>query len=85
VNRLAPIFAGDLIQVSEADYCHGIGSLTLRITDVHGLLFLTDGPWVIVDGIPLCSNGYEGEERYAQVRVTGIRFLPERHPSTDAP
>lgn len=81
MNCLAPIYAGDVIQVSEADYCYGIGSLTLRITDVHGLLYLNDGPRVIVDGILLWPDGCEEEERYAQIRVVGIRFLPERHPS----
>lgn len=85
MNRLTPICAGDVIEVSDADYCPSTGSLTLRVTDVHGLVCLNDGPWVIVDGIPLFSNGYEGEERYAQVRVAGIRFLPGHHLSSDAP
>ena len=85
MNRLAPVCAGDVIQVSEADYSCGRGFLILRITDVHGLVYLSDGPWVIVDGIPLWSNGFEGEEQYAQVRVAGIHFLPKRHPSSGTP
>ncbi|OJF10735.1 hypothetical protein [Couchioplanes caeruleus] len=76
MSRVAPVRAGDVIQVAEPDYCYGVGSITLRITTVHYLVYLDDGPWVVVDGIPLWPNGYEGEERYAQIRVTGIQHLP---------
>ncbi|GGQ84088.1 hypothetical protein [Couchioplanes azureus] len=84
MSRVAPVRAGDLIQIAEPDYCYGIGSMTLRITTVHHLVYLHDGPWVVVEGIPLWPNGYEGEERYAQIRVTGIHHLPGWPTSSNA-
>jgi len=84
VTGLSPVRAGDVIHVAEQDYCYGVGSLTLRVTDVHGLVYLGNEPWVIIDGIPLWSNGHDGEERYAQIRVAGIRCLPDRPTSRNA-
>ncbi|MEU4220818.1 hypothetical protein [Actinoplanes sp. NPDC026623] len=84
MTRIAPIRTGDVIQVAEQDYFFGLGTLTLRITRVYGLMCINHGPYVDVDGIPLWSNGYEGEERYAQVRLSGVRHLPERPSSRNA-
>lgn len=78
MTRLAPVRAGDVIQVAEENDYYGLGSMTLRITKVHGLLYLDGGPLVMVDGIPLWSRGYEGEERYAQIRVEAIRLVPRQ-------
>jgi hypothetical protein len=83
MRSLAPVKTGDVIRVAEEDYCYGLGSLTLRITKVHGLLYLDDGPLVMVDGIPLWSRGLEGEECYAQIRVEAIRLLPSRPATTN--
>jgi hypothetical protein len=79
-----PVEPGDVIQVAEDDYFYGLGCLTLRVTRVHGLLVLADGPWVTVDGIPLWSNGVDGRERYAQIRVAAIRYQPRQAPSNDS-
>ena len=84
MTRMAPVRAGDVIQLAEPDYCYGIGSMTLRITNVHGLVYLNDEPWAIVDGVPLWSDGFEEEERYAQIRIAGIRHLPEWPLSSNA-
>ena len=84
MTGLAPVRAGDVIHVAEEDYSFGLGCLTLRVTDVHGLLYLDDGPWVILDGIPLWSNGHEGEQRYAQIRVAGIQYLSGWPPTGSA-
>ena len=84
MTSLVPVKPGDVIQVAEDDYFYGLGCLTLRITRVHGLLILADGPWITVDGIPLWSRDVEGTERYAQIRVAAIRYLPRQAVSTDA-
>ena len=83
MTGLAPVRVGDVIDVAEDNYCYGVGGLTLRITQVHGLLYMNDGPWVVVDGIPLWPNGYEGEERYAQIRLEAIRYLPDAPASSN--
>lgn len=62
-----------MIHVAEQDYRYGIGALTLRITAVGEVWHLTDGLWVQVFGVPLWSNGREGNERHALLRVSGIR------------
>lgn len=80
MTSLAPVRVGDVVHVAEKDYFYGLGCLTLRITSVHGLMYLDSEPWVVVDGIPLWPNGHEGVERYAQIRVAGFRYLPDRPP-----
>ncbi|MEU4222345.1 hypothetical protein [Actinoplanes sp. NPDC026623] len=62
--------------MDEQNYCYGVGSLTLRVTAIHRVWQHDDGLWVEVDGIPLWRNGYEGMERYALIRVGGIRRPP---------
>ncbi len=77
MTGIAPVQAGDVIQVADGDSSYGLTSLTVRVTSVHGLVYRDDGPWVILDGVPLWPDGYEDEESYAQVRVVGIRYLSE--------
>ncbi|PRY30897.1 hypothetical protein [Pseudosporangium ferrugineum] len=84
MTSLVPLQVGDVIQVEEPGCCYGVGSVTLRVTEVHGLVYLDDGPWVMVDGVPLWSNGFEGEVRYAQVRLEVIRHLPHWPSSRNA-
>jgi hypothetical protein len=81
---ITPVRAGDIVQVTDGDNSYGLTSPTLRVTSVHGLVYLDDGPWVILDGIPLWPDGDEGDECYAQVRVVSIRLLSEWPPSRDA-
>jgi hypothetical protein len=69
--------AGDVIHMSEQDYCYGFGPLTLRVTAVRGTWQRADGPWAVVDGIPLLGEGREGPERYALIRIAGIRRPPK--------
>jgi len=68
---------GDLVEIPEADYCYGLGVLKMRITA------MTVTPqevsrleWVRLIGVPIYSNGQEGSEREALVRVAALR----RHP-----
>ncbi|BCJ50430.1 hypothetical protein Asp14428_19050 [Actinoplanes sp. NBRC 14428] len=77
MSRVAPVQVGDVIEVSEPDHCYGMDRMTLRIADVHGLVYLDDGPCVLVDAVPLWPDGDEGDTRYAQIPLAGIRHLPE--------
>ena len=72
MSGVAPVRPGDVVHVAERDYRYGIGALTLRITAVGEVWQLTDGLWVPVDGVPLRSDGQEGKERHALLRVAGI-------------
>ena len=84
MTNLVPLQVGDVIRAEEPDYCYGVGSVTLRVTQVHGLAYLDDGPWVMVDGVPLYADGFEGEVRYAQIRIEGVRRLPHLPSSRNA-
>jgi hypothetical protein len=61
---------GQVLRIGEADYCYGLGLLTLRVTrDVQ----LTRGlEWVEIEGVEQYPNGREGKERVVLVRVTAL-------------
>jgi hypothetical protein len=70
---------GDVIEVPEADYCYGLGTLIMRITTMtvapHEVARLE---WVRLVGVPIYTQGREGPEREALVRVTALRQQPHR-------
>ncbi len=84
MTRVAPVQVGDVIEVGKPDYCYGMESMTLRITDIRGLVYRDNGPCVSVDAVPLWPDGSEGETGYVQIRIAGIRHLPEWPSSRNA-
>lgn len=68
----APIRAGQVIRVPERHYCYGIGTLTLRVTEVdprpHPNL-----EWIRIKGVEIRWDGADGDHRDVLVRVTALR------------
>ena len=65
---------GDIVALAESDRCYGVGTLTLRITDIGVDLARHPGlEWVRIHGVQLLPDGGEGEERSVLVRVTALR------------
>ena len=78
----APLRSGDVVQVAEQEGA-GLNVVTFQVTDVHGVVYLDDGPSVLVDRI-LASEDDDGEPRYAQVRVADIRHVEHSEGSASA-
>lgn len=66
------ITVGSVIRVAEADYCYGLGELILRVIEIGAIQRDGGEPWVALRGIQLRSNGAEGVERSALVRVAAL-------------
>jgi hypothetical protein len=64
------IRVGDTVKVADGDYCHGRGTLTIRIQELtaagHGFGL------VIVRGVELGYDGEERGEREVLVRYAGM-------------
>ena len=78
--RLQP---GAVIEVDEQHYCYGLGTLKLRVTSVGRVEPRTDGRWLNLRGHEQFSNGSEGRERFALVRLGAVRIVaqPEKRKS----
>lgn len=78
----ALVKVGDVIQVPEADYAYGRGTLTLRVThvdpDLHSNL-----EWLRLKGIEIRWDGADGKQRDVLVRVSALR-KPPRPPHNTA-
>jgi hypothetical protein len=74
-GRQRPQFGvGAVLELAEADYMYGVGTLALRLTKV------TVDPasyrrmeWINVEGLQLYPNGATGEARYVTIRVDAIK------------
>ena len=69
---------GDVIQTDERNYMHGVGTLTLRVTQIGDPVPLPDGDWLNVEGLTLRTDGTQADRRPrpALVRLSAIRILP---------
>ncbi|SCG71829.1 hypothetical protein [Micromonospora halophytica] len=73
----APLLTvGDLVEVSEADYCYGTGTLRLQLTDPSAGLDHPGLEWIELTGVELRPDGRAargGEPRTALVLVAALR------------
>lgn len=65
-----PVKIGEVIHLQEADYCYGLGVLSLRVTKVERL---SDPDWVDLEGIQIGWNGEAWGRRHARVRLSALR------------
>ncbi|TDC41434.1 hypothetical protein [Micromonospora sp. KC213] len=73
------VAVGDLVEIGEADYCYGTGTLRLRITERPAGLDRPGLEWVELTGVELWPDGRAargGEPRTALVRVAALRARP---------
>jgi hypothetical protein len=68
---IPPVKINDLIHLREADYCYGLGDLTLRVTALPERL--PDPEWVDITGIEILWNGNHGNERTVRVRASALQ------------
>jgi hypothetical protein len=72
MSRLTPpVKVRELICIKEEDYRYGLGTLTLRVTEVPEQL--TNPEWVEIKGFEIAWNGERKTERYVTVRVSALR------------
>lgn len=64
---------GDVARVDDGDYMYGTGPLVLRVSAVGGVQSFQDEPWLELRGYEQRKHGPEGRERFALVRVAGVR------------
>ena len=68
---------GDVVRIERADYCYGVGPLTMRITEIGADLAKTPAlEWVRLRGVEIRWNGSDGSERDVYVRVAALRHQP---------
>jgi hypothetical protein len=67
------IAIGDVIEVAEADYMYGVGRLVLRVAEVDERQAVAGETWVCLRGDSLRADGSREGERFALVRVRGVR------------
>ncbi|MEH0981186.1 hypothetical protein [Micromonospora sp. CPCC 205556] len=70
------LVVGDLVTISEADYCYGTGPLRLRITAEAAGTSHPGLEWVELTGVEIRPDGSEargGQLRTALVRVAALR------------
>ena len=64
---------GQVLRIPEAHYLYGTGDLVLRVTEVDPGLDRYPGlEWVRVKGVPVRSDGSEGEPREVMIRVAAL-------------
>ncbi|MEV1285919.1 hypothetical protein [Micromonospora sp. NPDC049679] len=68
-----PVAVGDVIRISEADYCYGRGELHLRVTHVPAGADLPGLEWINLLGVELRWDGTDGRHRQALIRVAALR------------
>ena len=69
---MIPVRPGEVLRLREEDYMYGLGPLTLRVTAVHHVQRLPDGPWVFLRGVELAWCGRELDERDVLVRAAAL-------------
>jgi hypothetical protein len=68
-----PVKVGDIVKITEADYCFGLGDLRLRVTAVApDRLGRPEPGWVYLTGFTVTWNGEEQDERNVLVRVKAL-------------
>ena len=70
----SPLRAGDVIQLAGQSRGHALGGISLRVTVVHGVVYLDDGPYLLAQ---IARLGEDDEPRYAQLRIADIRFITD--------
>ena len=76
--RMRPIKPGDIVGIEQADYCYGLGTLTLRVTEIGvDLARIPALEWVRLRGIEIRWDGTDGNEREVFVRVSALRGQPQ--------
>jgi hypothetical protein len=73
-----PIKAGDWLTVAEADYCYGIGELTLEVTAVGDVVADSGDKWLRLRGRTIYWNGTVGEDRVVAVRTSVLAEAREK-------
>ena len=78
-SALPALKQGDLLVIDEADYCYGVGTLTLRLTaigtvrgDVQAL------EWLGVGGVQIRWDGTDGDHRSVLVRTSALAKALQR-------
>ena len=74
---MSPVHPGDVLHLHDEDYRYGRGALTLRVTAVHHVQRLPDGPWVFLRGTELAADGRELDERDVLVRAAALRGVSD--------
>ena len=74
--RRPTLAVGDVIHVSEPDYCYGIGDLYLRITQLPPGSLDPHAEWGDVFGVDVHYDGTIGHERRVSVRLAAVRVTP---------
>ena len=71
---------GDVLVVDEADYCYGIGPLTLRVDRVEWSkpIPYEGDTWLEVQGTVIDRAGREGARRTVLVRASLLPLRPPR-------
>ena len=66
-------------QFSEADYCYGTGSLTMRVERVNWAepVQYEGENWYEIDGVEVASDGREIGRRHVLVRGRRLSSLPK--------
>ena len=82
-QRRVPVSVGDELRLRDEDYRYGVGPLRLRVSAVHEVQQLQDGPWLRVRGTVLSSDGRELNERETVVRLATMTVWLRRKPSAD--
>lgn len=72
-----PIKAGDWLTVPEADYCYGIGELTIEVTAVGNVVADSGDRWLQLRGRTVYWNGTIGEDRVIAVRASVLAAARE--------
>lgn len=74
-----PVQPGDEIEVPEAHYCFGSGTLHLRVTEVSDVMVWRDRDrWQKVRGPEIWWDGRVMPVRDAMVRIRGVRRLNDK-------
>jgi hypothetical protein len=64
---------GDLLQIAEADYCYGVGTLVIRVIEVAAPSpVLLGATWSFVKGMEVAWNGQDKRVRTVLVRNTAL-------------
>ena len=76
------IVKGDILVIDEADYCYGIGTLTIRVTGIGTPRGQVKGlEWLGVAGVEIRWDGTDGDERLVLVRTSALANALRRGPA----
>jgi hypothetical protein len=69
---IKPVRIHDVVRIEERDYCYGVGTLTLRVTERPTVGRQADGDWIVLRGKEVRWNGEEGSIREVLVRPSAL-------------